>query len=376
MKAHRPKRKRRRRLQRVDAGNKEFVASPIPPFDEHTAKRLHEQAVMPPFDEHAAKRLNETAEKLTKIFLPYAAQSRERMAREKGRFVQYTSARNALSIIQTKRLWMRHPACMSDYAEVWHGLQAIKRCYADKPSRRQAFKAALNDCHKDADEEIRTYFDAWGYETHLQTYVTCLSEHDDKEDRHGRLSMWRAFGGDSTARVALVIKLDLTPIKNAALNVILNPVAYFSDQELENELDAVISNVQAERDFLCTLPRPLFTMAVWQMLTARTVCLKHEGFREEREWRITYSPRPFGSPFIESATEVISGIPQVIYKIPLENISSAGIELGFADVFDRLIIGPTQFPFVMVEAFAAALDAAGVKDAPKRVFVSEIPVRT
>jgi hypothetical protein len=188
--------------------------------------------------------------------------------------------------------------------------------------------------------------------------------------------MWRAFGGDTTARVALVIKLKLTPNTNIALQLMLNPVAYFTDQEFKEELDAVVRNVREERAFLCGLDRAFLVTNVFLMHVAHVVCLKHEGFHEEREWRIIYAPRRSPSPLIESAVEIVSGIPQLVYKIPLENNSSAGISgIAFADLFDRIIIGPTQFPWVLYEAFVTALDQAGIKDAANRVFVSQIPVR-
>jgi hypothetical protein len=50
-------------------------------------------------------------------------------------------------------------------------------------------------------------------------------------------------------------------------------------------------------------------------------------------------------------------------------------DLDFAQIFDRLIIGPSPYPWPMYEAFKAALTEAGVKDAQERVFVSDIPIR-
>jgi len=164
---------------------------------------------------------------------------------------------------------------------------------------------------------------------------------------------------------------------NISLQLSLIPVAYFTDQELKDELDAVVSNIEAERTFLSSLDRGLFITSVFHMHAAHVVCLKHEGFHEEKEWRIIYTPSRSPSRFIESATETVSGIPQLVYKIPLENNSSAAISgIGFADIFDRIIIGPSQFPWAMYEAFVAALDAAGIKDAANRVLASQIPVRT
>jgi hypothetical protein len=39
------------------------------------------------------------------------------------------------------------------------------------------------------------------------TFITSIFEHDDSDDLHGRLSMWRALGM-STARVAIVFKVS------------------------------------------------------------------------------------------------------------------------------------------------------------------------
>ena len=35
------------------------------------------------------------------------------------------------------------------------------------------------------------------------------------------------------------------------------------------------------------------------MLVAGVTCLKHEGFHEEREWRVLYAPNRTASPLME-----------------------------------------------------------------------------
>ena len=80
------------------------------------------------------------------------------------------------------------------------------------------------------------------------------------------------------------------------------------------------------------------------MLVAGVCCLKHEGFLEEREWRVIYAPNRSSSPLIESSTETIGGIPQIVYKLPLDvAVSDAIADLDLSRMFDRLIIGPSQF---------------------------------
>ena len=59
-----------------------------------------------------------------------------------ARFVHYTSAENALKIIQSKRLWLRNTLCMSDFREVQHGFDILQRFFG-VPEKKEAFKAAL-----------------------------------------------------------------------------------------------------------------------------------------------------------------------------------------------------------------------------------------
>jgi len=112
------------------------------------------------------------------------------------------------------------------------------------------------------------------------------------------------------------------------------------------------------------------------MLMAAAVSLKHEGFEEEREWRIVHSPKRDPSRFLVRDTKVIAGIPQFVYKIPLKNNQEEGITgIEPAELIDRVIIGPSAFPWPLYEAFADALEKAGVQNAASKVVVSGIPLR-
>jgi hypothetical protein len=119
------------------------------------------------------------------------------------------------------------------------------------------------------------------------------------------------------------------------------------------------------------------------MFLFRVLCLKHEGFHEEREWRAIYAPTlgayapiPGPSQLMESSTEVVSGVPQVVYKVPLDaSVSDQIADLDFTQIFDHLIIGPTPYPQPIYSAFVDELTKAGVANSAERVRVSEIPIR-
>jgi hypothetical protein len=116
--------------------------------------------------------------------------------------------------------------------------------------------------------------------------------------------MWRAFGR-TTARVALVLTAPLTSGVSARLNFLFSPVAYFTPAQLNVEMREVIANIGDNRDFLSGLERQRLLAMAFTMLVAGVVCLKHEGFHEEREWRIIYSPKRSPAPLITSSIEVI-----------------------------------------------------------------------
>jgi len=125
------------------------------------------------------------------------------------------------------------------------------------------------------------------------------------------------------------------------------------------------------------MPEEVIVHMVFNLLVAGVICLKHEGFREEREWRAIYAPNRTPSDLMTSSIEVINGIPQQIYQIPLDvTVSPALQDLDFAKVFDRLIIGPTSYPLPIYDAFVKTLRASGVTDAETKVFISGIPIRS
>jgi DUF2971 family protein len=314
------------------------------------------------------------AQRLLEILSPYGVQTRTDMIERGGRFVHYTSAENGLKIINTKTIWMRNTNCMTDYSEVQHGFNLLNKFFADA-SKAGEFKSALDGCVDGVGKQAFDLFNQWWNDIRFNTYITCVSEHNDSEDQHGRLSMWRALAG-TTARVALVFKIPLTEDPAASLNLLMIPVAYHTDAAVERELKSVIKNIKDNQQLLRSIDRAMFVQAIFFMLVTSVVCLKHEGFREEREWRVIYSPNLRPSPLISSSIEVVGGVPQRVFKIPLAGGSPDLVNVAIPSLVDRVIIGPSPYPWPMYEAFVTALSGAGVTDANSRVFVSGIPIRS
>jgi hypothetical protein len=318
--------------------------------------------------------------KLTEIFMPLAfKRQREVFAKEPSqkyaRLVHYTNADAALKIINSKRLWMRNTNCMTDYREVQHGYEIFRTFFGDR-DKRENFRRALDSCADGIADEALTAFDKTFFDVQLNTYIASLSEHLDSEDAHGRLSMWRGFG-DSGPRVAIVLKIPTTSGAGVACNLLFSPVAYLSPGAGEEVLLKVIENVNAQCAFLKTVSREVLGRHIFLMLLAGVTCLKHEGFIEEREWRAMYAPKRWPSPLMKSSIHTIFGVPQTVYEIPLDRaVSEEVADIDFAEMFDRLIVGPTAYPAPMFDPFVDALTNAGVIDAASRMFLSTIPIRT
>ena len=197
-----------------------------------------------------------------------------------------------------------------------HGFEILHRFFGDEP-RRTRFYRALDEISPNVASDAIRLFDQWWNNIRFSTYIASISEHDDKEDLHGRLSMWRAFGG-TPARVAIVLRVPAFSGGAEALNLMFSPVAYLNEQEAHGVMESVVDNVRQEQAFLHTIDRHRVVNIVFNTLVAGVTCLKHEGFLEEREWRVIYAPNRLPSPLMQSSVEVIGGIPQIIYKLPLD----------------------------------------------------------
>jgi hypothetical protein len=285
-----------------------------------------------------------------------------------ARFVHYTSAEAGMGIIQSGRLWMRNTMCMSDYREIQHGFDNFQSFFATPPNEAN-FLSALDKCFPGIGKEAFDTFNKWLADIRTNTYITSISEHDSSEDSNGRLSMWRAFA-TSTARVAIVLKPKWHSDTGANLRLTVSPVTYLPKHAVHELLLTVIKNVESHCDYLQSLGKQKVLDYLVFMLMTEVVCHKHEGFLEEREWRAIYAPKRWPSTVIEPDMKVISGVPQLIYKIPLDG------EFHLKNLLDRIIIGPTQFPLPIAQAFVSELLKVGVSDAINRVFMSNIPIRT
>ncbi len=290
------------------------------------------------------------------------------------RFAHYTTADAAVKIIKTKRLWMRNATCMSDYREVQHGFPILHKFFLNE-TLKKSFVEAVDGCFPGVAGEALSLFDRWWVNTQFSTYIASMSEHDINEDQHGRLSMWRALNGGGP-RVAIVLKVPWLSTGAHTLKLSFAPVAYLTDDEVHKDIQQAIQNIRNNAAFLRSRGREKVLGWLFTMLLSHVTCLKHEAFKEEKEWRAIYSPQRVPSEFMQTSIETIGGIPQRVYSIPLDKSVNPQIaDVDFCALFDRLIIGPSPYPAVLYEAFVSILTEIGIANAGNRVVMSNIPLR-
>ena len=177
--------------------------------------------------------------------------------------------------------------------------------------------------------------------------------------------MWRAYGGK--AGIAMVFdKSVLFSEKNRVPKAIATPVAYLAGAEFIDRFEEVVKNIEANPSVLAAFGAPMVESTLRLALNFSVLSTKHPAFEEEREWRVVYNPADFGdSPLIPFEAEIISGVAQIVCKLPL----------GDMNVIRRIIIGPCNDALTMQHAFTRLLYDAGVQDAAIRVVRSDIPLR-
>lgn len=307
-----------------------------------------------------------------KVFFSDAGEKLLSLSNSGGRFVHYTSAEVAISIIQNKEIWMRNAKTMNDFSEVEHGISCIVGAWHSDVGVN--FRQKIDSIHPGTCEAAAKLFESWKNEFLYGTYSTCVSEHPPGEDDYGRLSMWRAYGGRSG--VALVLNSTPFSAETNELAAYSVPVFYGGTEEYIIRLESIYKSLEEEFDNIKLLNEESLRENIFQMLRFSVLSTKHPAFKEEREWRVIYSPNMEPSPVIRPEVKVVRGIPQIVQVIPLRDDPANGlVGADIPSLIHRVIIGPTEDLPAVYGAFVEVLRAANVEDPASRIRLSKIPLR-
>lgn len=337
---------------------------------------------------------DDPARQVASMLFGYAERRMERARREGRRFVHYTSTEAAISIIDKQEVWLRNSSVMNDYSEIAHGERCLRYVFYGDNETSTRSRRTLSLIEEGLHDAVAKHFEDTTMARRAHTYLISISEHGDPdprpglvdpEDTYGRLSMWRAYA--ARGGVAFVFNQEPFFTPSTALGAFTSPVFYGEPNDFGMEWQRMLASIEQNIE----LVRRMGPVAFLEMLNLAvhfaSMTTKHPGFSEEREWRVTFSPSthteamddaafnassPLGREFMN-----VGGLPQRIYKLPLQDHPEAGFTgATLPALLSKVIIGPTQFPMVVADALHMALSRAGVTNAADKLVASHIPLRT
>lgn len=312
---------------------------------------------------------DKTTRKYYEIFHPHYLEEVTKITSENRKFVYYTSAETAMKVIQNNELWFRNATVMNDFSEIQYGLQLISSVFSGTEGKN--FRTAIDDIYSGTIDQAQRLITEWMQDWKFETYIACVSVHDTKEDNRGRLSMWRTYGN-----TALVVNNTPMTAVTDRLAIFSTPVLYLLEDDLAKHLAQVTDAITANKEYLKSLGKEMLVEYIRHMLFLIAIATKHPGFEEEKEWRLYYRPSEGISPAMTADTVVLNGVPQTIYKLKLAHEPENGLfHADMPSLLDKVIIGPTGFPYVTQKAFMTVLQEIGVEEPGKKVIVSDIPLR-
>jgi len=287
----------------------------------------------------------------------------------------YTSIGVREKIMKTDEIWLSNPLFMNDLEEVRFGLQQGARLFLHNESVAQA--CGTTNRVLLLRNAFSHYYNQFDQEHAFDTYVFCLSEHDPA-NTDGLLSMWRGYGGHGNGAALVFNTTFITRAEDTPL--LLTRVHYDS---AERRIEWLNTKLQKWCDILTNSSIPDDKLHIAAYLFFQTIKFfalksKHDGFREEREWRIIYMPErdPQGVWKDKFKLHYLIGArgvePKLIFKIaPLDPLYM----WTFSSILDKIILGPSLSSWLARRSIARMLETVGKAEFRQKVSASGIPLR-
>lgn len=296
---------------------------------------------------------------------------------KKPLLAHYTSIHALEKIMRNEEIWFSNPLFMNDLQEIRFGIQHGIIAF-DKLRAEVTGAAGTLDRFKLIESAFMRYYREFDTNHALNVYVFCLSEHCP-EDNDGRLSMWRAYGGNGNG-AALVLKTDFLTAPKDDSPLLIGKVHYASNEQriawLEDKIRiwcTIVQNSGMPDDKLYLAAHSIFSAIKLYALTS-----KHRGFNEEKEWRLIYLPERDPNGLMKGALDYVVGKLGVEPKLkfPIRPLPLKSPEVWtFEDILDRILLGPSLSDTLARMSIVRMLDVIGKPTFGQKVVSSGIPLR-
>ncbi len=280
----------------------------------------------------------------------------------------YTTLANLEKILANDEIWFSNPLFMNDKEELRFGLN----------ESLWAFRESEHIKKLNQSDNLLTYFESlyndFDENDVLDTYIFCLSHHENVEDCDGLLSMWRGYGENGSG-AALV--LDTSKFEVVHDNgLIIAKVFYASREErikwINNKLVEFAklieeNNIEEVED----LWRAVYFL--FERFKLFALFTKHKGFEEEKEWRVVYEKKRDAQKLFESMFSYAmtkNGIePKFKFNVNYKD------SLALENYVNKIILGPSFASNLSLASVKRMLKSLNKSKLAGKVFPSTIPFR-
>ncbi len=296
---------------------------------------------------------------------------------KKPLLAHYTSIETLESILKSDEIWFSNPLFMNDFQEIRFGITLGHRLFTNSRSIKEACKSEAS--YQKLTLAFEHYFEMFSNKDALDTYAFCFSEHNLDHDKDGLLSMWRGYGGNGKG---IAIIFDLGSIKeNTDSPLIISKVSYCSNEEHEAHINKLI-NITAEfiqKGSVNDDQLYLIAYHLFERIKVTALFTKHNGFKEEREWRVAYfKSRDPENAYQDQFGHLITnrGVEPKL-KLNLSKVNKlTKNDLSLEKLIAQIILGPMVSDKLASESIRRLFDIHKKSSLGDKVVSSTIPYRS
>lgn len=286
----------------------------------------------------------------------------------------YTSVQTVESILKNDELWLSHPMLMNDHQEMGWALNEGRISLITHDRMEESCGDETR--YQELMEAFEYHYWKFTNQDFHNVFVSCFCTHE-ADNKDGLLSMWRAYGANGGG-VALVFDTSKLKAEDEESPLLLMPVIYASDEDrrawIRNKVDELSEFIKKQNP-----PHDDLGVIAYHFLERIKVfalCSKHNGFAEEREWRLIYladrdEDKTYAPMISYAMTE--RGIQQ---KLKLKiGASSVKEKIDLEDLICSVILGPTVGAPLSQRAMSLMFEKLGKKALVSRIQASSTPFR-
>lgn len=289
----------------------------------------------------------------------------------------YTSISTLENIMSNDELWFSNPLYMNDMEElrfgIFEGAHAFRQNEAIKLScnnNQNRYELLLN--------EFENQLTRFSNEHAFDTYVFCLSEHDNVKDTDGLLSMWRGYGGNGNGAAIIFDTNQMSYVYDSPL--IISKVTYASQNDRRKWIDTKFSEFAdlLRRNNVPDEKLSLPVHALFERIKIFSIFTKHRGFSEEREWRVVYLRERDVEHKIDEMLHYSIGRNGIEPKLKLKVKPIAGLtkdEFSLEKIISQIILGPSVSSPLAVNSVRRMFEKVGKYELAKKLTASTTPLR-